>query len=399
MISLGEVALEGGNIMDITEEDGFYDFSEMPKGGDYIVNPSRDIDPLNGITVADIILIQKHILGLSPLNSPYKILAADIDNSQKVNGADIIQLRKLLLGYYSDFPQNTSWRFVDEDHVFMDPTNPWISDIPETYEIFDLQTNMTINFKGYKVGDVNNTASPNDLIAEHIDTRSNETQEIILSESTLDSGVEKWIHFYKKEGDALEALQLGFSFDQSQVEIVEVSSDKFDMNETTYRLNLNELKLILTGKEHLTNSSDTPLFSLLIRAKEKVDVANVLMLDEEVLRNEAYNTNLELSDVALNIESMVEDAKFDYSMLELKQNEPNPWMSSTTITFVSPRSEIGYFNILDVNGRVLKSTEQLFNEGDNSIVLSGEDVLNSGVYYYEIIIGELRIMKKMIYIK
>jgi hypothetical protein len=70
----------------------------MPTGGAYEITPSKDDDALNGITTADIILIQKHILGLQTLDSPYKLIAADVNHDEKIGGNDIINIRKLLLG-------------------------------------------------------------------------------------------------------------------------------------------------------------------------------------------------------------------------------------------------------------------------------------------------------------
>ena len=53
----------------MTDEMGSYDFADMPMGGEYVVVPERDIDPMNGVSTLDLVLIQKHILGLDPLDS------------------------------------------------------------------------------------------------------------------------------------------------------------------------------------------------------------------------------------------------------------------------------------------------------------------------------------------
>ena len=68
---------------------------------------------LNGVSTFDLILISKHILGIDYLDSPYKIIAADIDKSGIVSTLDLIKLRKLILDIDDALPNgNKSWRFV-----------------------------------------------------------------------------------------------------------------------------------------------------------------------------------------------------------------------------------------------------------------------------------------------
>jgi len=55
---------------------------------------------------AGISLIRRHILFVPPetLNSPYKLLAADVNGDGKVTTADIASVRKLILGATNVFP-------------------------------------------------------------------------------------------------------------------------------------------------------------------------------------------------------------------------------------------------------------------------------------------------------
>ena len=57
------------------------------------------------------------------------LIAADIDNSGSITTTDLLELRKLILGHYTDFPDNTSWRMMDADYTFVDPYNPFLSDL------------------------------------------------------------------------------------------------------------------------------------------------------------------------------------------------------------------------------------------------------------------------------
>ena len=68
---------------------------------------------MNGVSTLDLVKIQRHILGLEELNSPYKLIAADVNADNEIKASDLTELRKLILGIITDLPTNESWRFVE----------------------------------------------------------------------------------------------------------------------------------------------------------------------------------------------------------------------------------------------------------------------------------------------
>jgi len=143
-----------------TNVEGEYQMFGMEIGEDYTISPSLLEGVDNGVSTFDIVLISKHILGTAPLDSPYKIIAADVNRSGSVTTLDIIQIRKLILRVETSFAQNTSWRFVPSSYVFPDPTNPWAEPFPELINYNDLSPGQEIDldFIGIKVGDVDLSA-------------------------------------------------------------------------------------------------------------------------------------------------------------------------------------------------------------------------------------------------
>jgi hypothetical protein len=128
-----------------------------------VVTPSRDDNPLNGVSTFDVVLITRHILGTQLLNSPYRMIAADVNQSGTITILDLIQIRKLILGITNSFPNAPSWRFVPSGYQFPEPTNPWQETFPEVIILDDLEENNVIsgNFIGIKMGDVNGSAQGN----------------------------------------------------------------------------------------------------------------------------------------------------------------------------------------------------------------------------------------------
>jgi hypothetical protein len=149
------------SMVTLSPTEGAFAFSNLGKGGDFTITPSLDKNHLSGVTTFDLVLIQKHILGLQMLSSPYKLIAADANKSRSITTLDLIQLRKLILNIDPAFSNNTSWRFVNAAYRFPNPTNPWATTFPESISLNNLPGNTSINFIAIKVGDVNGSAVSN----------------------------------------------------------------------------------------------------------------------------------------------------------------------------------------------------------------------------------------------
>lgn len=143
-----------------SDSTGNFELTGLSEGADYTLFPEKDIDPLNGVTTYDMVLITRHILGTQFLDSPYKIIAADINRSNSVSTLDLVELRKLILFQIPGFPNNTSWRFVDAAYIFPDPVHPFDYPFPEVIDFNDLVAGLPPPaFIAIKVGDVNLSAS------------------------------------------------------------------------------------------------------------------------------------------------------------------------------------------------------------------------------------------------
>jgi len=83
----------------------------------------------------------------------------------------------------------------------------------------------------------------------------------------------------------------------------------------------------------------------------------------------------------------------------LSQNYPNPFNPSTTIEFTLPKSEfveLKIYNILGKEVSILVSKK--LNQGNYTYTFDGSN-LASGVYYYQLVAGDFRQVKKMILLR
>jgi hypothetical protein len=140
----------------VTASDGRYTM-DAPMTGAISMLPSRLTDsPIaKGVTTADITLIRRHVLGLSALDSPYKVLAGDVNGSDSVTTADISLIRRLILGVATNYPGGSLWRFVPSDESIADPTKPWTASRMRRYASLAGGTLSRQDFKAIKLGDVN----------------------------------------------------------------------------------------------------------------------------------------------------------------------------------------------------------------------------------------------------
>lgn len=147
----------------LTDSTGFFIFNNLAAGKNYTLTCKRDTHSLNGLSTYDLLLTSRHILGLTPLDSPWKIIAADVNKSQSVTTFDIVESRKLLLGIHVAYPSSPSWRFYPADLQFTDPAQPFSYPLPESITLNNLLTHYhQAHFLGVKVGDVNVSANPNE---------------------------------------------------------------------------------------------------------------------------------------------------------------------------------------------------------------------------------------------
>ena len=116
----------------------------------YTIKPYYNEQVTNGLSTFDLVFIIKHILGTETFNSPYQYIAADANNSESITTIDIVQLQKIILQIDTEFPNNTSWRFVPNDYIFTN--DPF--DFPEEIQINDID-NIYGEFIGIKIGDMN----------------------------------------------------------------------------------------------------------------------------------------------------------------------------------------------------------------------------------------------------
>jgi len=389
----------------MTNEEGEFNLKDVPVGNDYTILPTRDFDILNGISTFDLVLISRHILNIEAITSPYRLIAADVNRSKTITAYDIVQLRRLILRLSTDFPNNTSWRFIRTDFNFENPTDPNQSYFPEVYNINDLPTNdMEIEgFVAVKVGDVNNSARTDAAFTEGESRNATNTLKLRTQDQFIETGTNIAVPVYASNFRDLLGFQFAMNFDPNSLELVELlPNEKTTLSLNNFGLTFLERGLITTSWEQPTSGADhvdeSPIFTLQFKVKETTKLSNVLSLNQAFLKGEAYktaeNTTLDLLDIALLFEEDRTNQPF-----KLYQNKPNPFSQYTIIGFDLNQSETVTLNIIDITGKVVKQIQQAALAGYNEMTINTKDINGKGVFYYQLATSTSVATKKMIVVE
>ncbi len=373
----------------VTSGTGIYEFENLPVGADYSITPEKSGNPLNGVTTFDLVIISKHILGVQLLDSPYKLIAADINNSTTVTTFDLVELRKLILYINDDFPNNNSWRFVDKAYQFPNPANPWEQGFPEVINLNNLGSAIDdADFVAIKIGDVNGSAVPNNNFGNGIDDRSGGTLIFTTSDEWVEAGETVPVVLSAKDFSDVYGFQFTIDFDPDKLEFKSITPT--DMTgEENYGLSLLDegaVTALWFETQMVTLDEDAPILFLVFEVKSGCNLADVINISSRFTPAEAYiGENLEAWDIELEFDGTV-TAAFDLlgEGFALHQNVPNPFVSKTTIGFELPQAGFAKMTIYDTNGRVVKEARGNYASGYNEIILEGKDLPSNGVLFYKI---------------
>ncbi|MBK9338223.1 MAG: T9SS type A sorting domain-containing protein [Lewinellaceae bacterium] len=377
--------LPPASLFTTTDDNGLYGFGNaVPMSSNYTLTPTKDNDPLNGVSTFDLVLINKHILGLEPLGSPYKMIAADANSSRSITTFDIVELRKLILGIYAQLPANNSWRFVDKKHLFPNPANPFQEIFPETISTANVQASqLADDFVAVKVGDVNGNSVANNLLST--DDRTAGTTFFDIADRSVKAGEEFTVDF--RTADPLAAYQ--FTLDFAGLDIVDLLPGE---NMTRDNFAVFAEDRTLTASVEGSNG-----FAIRFRAGQNGMLSQLLAVGSRITRAEAYGKSGENLSVALRFNG-ADGAVVASAGFELFQNTPNPVKGTTNIAFNLPEAAEATLTISNVEGRILKIQKGAFAKGLNTVTLNRAE-LTSGVLFYQIDTPTHSATKKMIVVE
>ena len=332
-----------------TQTTGMSDIVTVPNGAKVVVSAYNNTNPLNGISTSDLVLISKHILGTQFITSKYAKIAADVNNNGTISTADLVELRKMILGINLNFTNNTSWRFF---------TIPFL----EKAIIDDIQKDTIVSFTAVKIGDLNGSADPNLAIARFI-TNFN------IADANVKADEEIKLIINNKNA---EGFQFALNYDVYALELLQIDENSAALENG-----------IITTAQVGTD------FVATFKAKKNTTLSNAISLgtaipNEAVVDGKSTNINFNFDNA---------DAKIGF---ELAQNQPNPFRVNTVISFQTPEYGDYILTISDLAGKVVKSISATAEKGTNTVNV---EMNSAGVYNYTVKTANYTATKKMVVVE
>jgi len=390
--------LSGGAQMNQnTGSNGAYLFNNLEKVKDYTVSAQLDKNHLNGVSTFDLVLIQKHILSIKSLDNPYRMIAADVNNSKSITTLDMIQIRKLILNIDAKFANVPSWKFVDASYKFAEAGNPWSSTFPEVVNVNDLSGKVKADFIGIKMGDVNGNASASGAVASEI--RGGKDMILTTEEQQLKAGQSYTVVFKAKDLAQIQGYQFTLSIDPSLATIEGLDyngvmkAENFGFFPENGMITTSYVRAPLAGAPAGAEAGgEATLFTLTLKAASNIALSKALDLNSRLTHLEAYNQSDEVMGLKLNFGNSSNIA----DRAVLRQNTPNPFADETSIGFYLPKATKGVLTIRDVKGALIYRVEGSYTKGNNQVILKQEQLKASGVFYYTLQTNDFTATKKMV---
>jgi hypothetical protein len=370
------------NIQTVTGEDGFFSFEELNTNFEVTLTPVYDENHTDGITTFDIILMQRHLLGLDNLDSPYKVIAADVNGNGKLNASDIFELRKLILADTDKLNGTTSYVFVPATMTFHDPLDPWDSGDIFNAHLYSTVPSDPIELTGIKVGDV----SKNSL---HASARSVSGTSQWTYSSILKNG-QLTIDVFAESYTLLEGFQATLRFDPAELDFVDFVPGLIHIRNENFSDKYLDQGLIPVSWNDFSPREikpGEPIFSLVFRSENMLSPQ--LGFTSWPVLPETYESSGR-QDLQLKSKIRAVDS---FTILGIS---PNPWASNTVLDFHVKRAEEVQLKVFDLYGKVLLDETIEPTLGENSYRFDNALLPGTGMYYIHISNGIEAHTSKMI---
>lgn len=354
-----------------TNQTGIYASDVVSSGFNYEIQPSKEDSPFPGSSTLDMLFTQRHILRIQDLDTPYKIIAADVSGNQELSIVDIIVMRQLVLGVIEEWNTGLAWIFVDADFNFFDPENPWpFADV--ITERNAEASNCNADFIAVRIGDVDNSfEAANGFTGE---TRTVAESRIRIQSTIQPDGYSK-IDFYP----TLDELLFGFQFaldglDENSI----IQSEALELTDDNMYVENDIVRISWTNPYGETIDVNEPLFS--IRTKSKTTPT----INKNVLKPEMYLGNsIETHSLSLFADDLDE-------VISNVIVNPNPFISDVTIQFQQNKEQAVTFDLFSLEGKHVYSKTYTAQSGEQVIQLTSDQISERGTYYYTLTSGSTR---------
>lgn len=350
----------------VTDTSGNYSFKVLP--GTYTLTPTKTYEQnkTNGVSTIDLALIQAHILQRTPFNTAYKLIASDANNSSSVTTADILFLRRLILGTDTTLPNNRIWAFVDGNQTFTTPSAAFPFNSTKT--LTNQSTDVSHMFRALKIGDVNYDRNP-----QLDEGPSGDTLRLFYTWTDMDNG-EVILNLRSKAFEGIMGWQGTLRWDARKLELLGTTpmmpnlgtGDRWK-GEGSLTLSWNDPRA-----EGLSLTDGVEWLQLRFRKTDRLD-RTALGLTQERLMTEAFNKSYQRVELRMQAAEIRGNA-WEGSM----RVYPNPAQRVVNVEWKSAKGGEATVRLLDATGRTVYVHRGIYEAGVQKHVIRRDGSMASG---------------------
>jgi photosystem II stability/assembly factor-like uncharacterized protein len=357
--------------------------------------PKRTDDPLNGVTTFDLVIINRHILGIEAINSPYKMIAADANNSRSITTFDIVTLRKLILGLDTVLASTDSWRFVPANYTFPNQQNPFSTMFPEGISIDPSAQPVIAHFTGLKVGDVNSNATPN--LKGSLEERTGETWPLYADDRFLTVGEEVRVVF-SADWSAVAGAQFTLGFDPGKLTLRSIEPlapglkpEHFGFKpggRSCFTACFENMNLGQTKRPRSSSNGRTALFAAVFRVHGAGQLRDALQIGSAPTPAAAFRAEGTALQPVLSWEKNALLVANDVGVYPNPFGQAGVWLRQT-----EPSDTENTLRIFDATGKVISQKKWVGQQAH----IPAEVFPQKGVYWYEVRQGAQKWSGKIVF--
>lgn len=347
---------------------------------------------VNGVTIADLVAIRRHLLGIEPL-SPYGIIAADVNRSGSVTTFDIVIISKFLLGLQSEFDNVSDWRFFPAEWAFANPSNPFDMPLPWPEHPFAALEGDTLHFIGLRTGDVDGDANPSLPCSLR---PLQDSVAISLPGGTLPENVTLRVPVLVSGNFSCPGFQMEFALDPS-IQFSKIISGAQVITSSNYALNNNKLRVVVlnnVGPSAPVLQPNVPLFYIELTASKSILTKEAIRVyQNNGLQAQIVKGQLDIENVyALKPEyttqlTYVVDAKEATRAHFTVDVVTNPFVAAAEIQVNLPEAETLNLEVFNAGGRVTHRQQQQWPAGKQVLQVPESALTPGSVGFYRITTG------------
>ncbi|GEM_PF-2830720 len=373
-----------------TNQLGTYDFGTVE--GDYTsLSAKKEGEIHSGLSTLDVLLIQKHILGVQPLESPYDLIAADVNRDGGIDVLDVQEIRRVLLGNATGFSQSKNWIFLP-DHTFERS-----GEVPDYSELLTIDPASTEQGKYYwtavKTGDVNHSHKFNGVENRSVE----EVIEMVVKEVNAGERTTIELAFLLEEEIDLEGVQLSFQFDQAYLGFRGFESGEMILKEGNFgfgELSEGKLSMSWSAPSGIKIESGSPLFVLKFHPIKEDRNWSSLQIDRSGLKPEVYTAGYKQP---LRPELKI-PGKPELSNL-ITHVYPNPFSTSLSVEIELEQPSEVQLRVVAMSGAVLWTQNKWLEPGSHQVKIDGSRIPSSGMYLFSLSTGENKYYRRVMFVE